>query len=59
MGAVFGAVAFMGTLMAVVGAVYGAWAVFTFVKYVLYIALKVGTMPLSDYFRYYYKRFGI
>lgn len=59
MGAVFGAVVFMAGLMAVLGAVYGAWAVFTFVKYVLYITLKVGTMSLSDYFRYYYKRFGV
>lgn len=59
MGAVFGMVALIGALMAVVGAVYGVWAVLTFVKYVLYIALKVGSMPMADYFRYYYKRLGI
>lgn len=59
MGAVFGAAIFMSVLMALVGAVYGAWAAFTLVKYVLYKALKVGNMPMTDYFRYYYKRLGI
>ena len=59
MGAIFGMVIFMGGLFALYGAIYGAWAAFTLVKYVLYRTLKVGSMPLSAYFKHYYKSFRV
>ena len=52
MGALVGMLAIIGG----VALIYGLLAMFTLAKYALYRALKLGTMPLSDYFKYYYSQ---
>lgn len=46
-----------GALALAVAAVDASWWVLTLCKYALYRALKVGTMPMREYFAHYRKQF--
>ena len=57
MGAAIGCMFIFGALALAVAAVDASWWVLTLCKYALYRALKVGTMPMREYFAHYRKQF--
>lgn len=59
MGAAFGATIFMLSLFAMVAAVNAAWSILTLTKYALYRLLKLGKLPIREYFKFYRQKFYI
>lgn len=46
---------FMGALGLADAMPYIAWATITLAKYTLYRTLRLGKMPMREYFKHYYK----
>ncbi len=59
MGAVIGMFGLIAIGFVIVGVIYAAWATVTLVKYALYRTLSVGTMPIGEYFKYYFEQVRI
>lgn len=56
MGAAVGMFIFFWATIALYGVLWGLWALWTLSKYALYRILKVGNMPIRDYFKHYLNR---
>ena len=58
MGAMFMYMYFMGAIIALTAAMCAAWLMCTLTKYAAYRVLKVGAMPMREYFRHYWHIFS-